>query len=287
MLSYTQLVEQYKLFTNDKSTENETFGAAQINSNLKARLGESDWTFLEKTRTDTTVADQQAYQLPADFDQMRTITVTQGSTVWSLYETPSRQAWDLLNTITYESDIAQYYYIIDDQVLIYPIPSSNGNTITYNYKKKVPKLQNADYTTGTISITSGAKAVTGSGTTFTAAMVGRYLMTTDGFWYEIASYSSATSITLSAAYLGGTVSGGTYTIGELSPLPDAYEMLPIYDSADAYFIRQGNFDKSKFYRERSDELARKMKTEDGAKSSSPRVRHNDGSTINPNLFIRL
>lgn len=287
MLTYTQLTDRYKLFTIDKTTENTTFGQNQINTSIKARLGEDDWIFLEKTGTASTVANQQGYTLPADYGQMRTITVTQGSTVWSLLEAPSRQFWNLLNTITYTSDIANYYYIIGNQVLIYPIPSSNGNTITYNYKKRVPNLNAADYTTGTVAITSGATTVTGSGTTWTSAMIGRSIMTTDGLWYTISAVGGATSLTLATPYMGATISGATYTIGQLSPLPDAYEFLPVYDAASDYFTMKGNFDKAKGMRELADDLAKKMKAEQGAKSVSPRISTDDAGVINPNLFIRL
>ncbi len=288
MLTYTQLLNEYLVFTKDKTAENQTFGATQLNVSIKARLGEEDWIFLEKVRQYPTIASQQGYYLPADYAQMRTVTVTQGTTVWSLLECPSRQAWDMLNTITYTSDIAEYYYIQNNQVLLYPIPSSNGNTITYNYKKKVPKLNIADYTTGTISITSGDETVTGVGTTFTSAMVGRSLMTTDGLWYEIGTFTDATHLELLTPYLGSTVSGGTYTIGQLSPIPDAYEDMPAFDASTFYFTMQGGFEKAKGYRELADDLSNKMKSEQGSKSTSPRIRHaGDTSMLNPNLFIRL
>jgi hypothetical protein len=287
MLSYTQLVDEYKSFTNDKTTENATFGAGQVNSSIKARLGEDDWIFLEKVATADTVASQQSYQLPADFAQMRTVTVAQGSTIWPVAEAPSRQFWDTLNTITFTSDIAQYYYILGNTIKLYPTPSSNGNDITYNYKKRVPQLSAADYETGTVAIDNAGTTVTGSGTTFTAAMVGRSIMTTDGYWYEISGYTSATVLTIITPYLGSTITGATYTIGQLSPLPDAYEELPVYDAVSDYFARQGGFEKEKVFRERADELAKKMKAEQGAKSTSPRIRSGSGDTINPNLYGRL
>jgi hypothetical protein len=69
----------------------------------------------------------------------------------------------------------------------------------------------AYYTTGTVGVSS--TAVTGSGTTFTAAMVGMKigfgskspaLITT---WYVISAYTSSTSITLSSS--AGTIGAGT------------------------------------------------------------------------------
>lgn len=75
-----------------------------------------------------------------------------------------------------------------------------------------------DYSTGTIAIATGTGVVTGTGTTFTAAMVGGYLTPDAGTtYYYVSAYTSGTSITVvdvgSTTYTGGTVAGGTsYTI---------------------------------------------------------------------------
>lgn len=76
-----------------------------------------------------------------------------------------------------------------------------------------------DYSTGTVTVTTGTGAVTGSGTTFTAAMVGGFFTADGGDTYHIVTaYTSATSITIKdigdeANYTGGAVAGGTsYTI---------------------------------------------------------------------------
>ena len=78
-----------------------------------------------------------------------------------------------------------------------------------------------DYTTGTVTVTTGTGAVTGSGTTFTAAMVGKGFKA-DGHstWYRVKSYASPTSIVIeddlddvASAYTGGAISAlSTYTI---------------------------------------------------------------------------
>lgn len=74
-----------------------------------------------------------------------------------------------------------------------------------------------DYVTGTVTVETGTGAVTGSGTTFTAAMVGRgFKATGHTKWYRVKSYASATSIVIeddlddsTSAYTGGAISGGT------------------------------------------------------------------------------
>lgn len=72
------------------------------------------------------------------------------------------------------------------------------------------------YTTGTVTVTTGTGAVTGSGTTFTAAMVGRpFKAAGHTKWYRVLSYASATSIVIendeddqATSYDGGTISAG-------------------------------------------------------------------------------
>jgi len=80
--------------------------------------------------------------------------------------------------------------------------------------------QGTDYTTGSVTIDASGN-VTGSGTTFTSAMVGKSFKATGHTdWYRVKTYTSATAIVieddsddLDSAYTGGAIgSGATYTI---------------------------------------------------------------------------
>ena len=69
------------------------------------------------------------------------------------------------------------------------------------------------YRTGSISLTNGSTAVTGSGTAWILnASVGEAILAPDGKLYEIAAISSDTSITLASPYLGTTQSGQPYVV---------------------------------------------------------------------------
>lgn len=70
------------------------------------------------------------------------------------------------------------------------------------------------YTTGTLSVTNNSQTVTGVGTTWTTAMLGRSILL-GGLWYTISARASDTSITISAPYAGVTLSGVTYTIATI------------------------------------------------------------------------
>lgn len=95
---------------------------------------------------------------------------------------------------------------------------SNDTLLVVDGTNKIQKYRgstNANYTTGTISVTNGDATVTGSGTswdTSTNAEVGEYIELPDGKWYQIASIASDTSLEVEADYLGSTLSGESYTI---------------------------------------------------------------------------
>lgn len=78
-----------------------------------------------------------------------------------------------------------------------------------------------DETTGTVTVDVSTGVVTGNGTSFTSAMVGRgFKANGHSTWYRVKTYSSATSIVIEddkddidSAYTGGAINAGaTYTI---------------------------------------------------------------------------
>jgi hypothetical protein len=84
-----------------------------------------------------------------------------------------------------------------------------------------------DYTTGTVAVATSTGVVTGTGTTFTSAMVGLgFKATGHSTWYRVKTYTSTTSITIeddkddeTSAYTGGAISSGaTYTIEAVSSI---------------------------------------------------------------------
>jgi hypothetical protein len=106
----------------------------------------------------------------------------------------------------------------------------------------------APYETGTVTVTNNSKTVTGSGTTFTSAMVGRKIrIAGENAYYRISSYSSATSITLENVYQGDTASAQTYSIyKDEYRLPadlDVYKVLrQIEDSQSIIDLERTAFD---------------------------------------------
>lgn len=143
-----------------------------------------------------------------------------------------------LNPIDEDLVIDQQYYfkfVVDD---IDGIQNDTDAISTYatNAKQDMSELLDTDllsyarknvdgrnalgtaYVTGTVAVNTSTGVVTGTGTTFTAGMVGGYFSVNGGVTsYLVTAYTSATSITVKdldgVSYTGGTVAGGTaYTI---------------------------------------------------------------------------
>ena len=93
--------------------------------------------------------------------------------------------------------------------------SRDGVIIDCNTSYKV-KIEGANvYSDGTVSINVGADEVVGSSTTFTSAMVGRYILL-GGYWYEITAFTDTTHITIGDAFAGtDNLSGATYVLADI------------------------------------------------------------------------
>jgi hypothetical protein len=251
MKSYTTGRNLYGAWTKNTATANLAFGDQMANDDYRALCALKDWPFLERSRTLSTVASTQFGVLPYDCDQVREISVVpNGSSIRYVPKlSPSQAHWDHLNLTVFNSDIPQWYFVLNGQLGLWPRPSSTGNTITVIQKTRVVDLSVADYTTGNIvSIANGAAAVVGSGTTWTSQMVGRFLRITlsdtantgDGVWYEISAVPSATTMTLVRMYGGASIVAGSaaYTIGQMPLLPEAYQDMPWMYAAGMYWSKE-------------------------------------------------
>lgn len=195
--------------------------------------------------TSLSVGGVQSYRLPSDYSKLKTGTLTIGNLKWTPKEVLSRQEWDELNVFPYYADIPNNFFIYQNKFNLWPIPSTTGNIITFNYQRRIPDLSIADYTTpGTVSVTNGSNTVAGVATSFIATTnsvsESRWIQfaqpTGDNLWYQIASVDSTTGITLYSPYQGITVSGSsTYTIGQMPILLEDFQDMLLWKALSVYF----------------------------------------------------
>ena len=132
--------------------------------------------------------------------------------------------------------IPQFIFPMRDHFELWPIPGASGDTITLVASMLDRDMTIEDFTTTTVTVTNNDATITHVGTSFTAAMVGRWFQTTaDQTWYRIASFTSTSSMELETVFEGTTASGASYTIGESPEIPpELHELLPHGVAADFY-----------------------------------------------------
>lgn len=240
---------------------------ASINDSIRTmcNLQGGKLRFLEATKDMATVADQESYQIPNGFRKLIDLYVYSGTgasssdVIYSPEMIFDPTKWKrILQAKLGGGDVPYFTYVENQKFFIQPIPQTTGNLIRLRGRLQTKDLTIADYTTGTItSLANGATAVVGSGTAWTADMIGRYIKITettaagggDGFWYQIGTYTSATSIGLAKPYEGTTLSGATaaYTIGQCSVIPEAYDVGICYRSAALYWQNNNDLVRAKSY----------------------------------------
>jgi len=193
----------------------------------------------------------QSYPIPATVSKIKNDTITIGQLVYTPAPVQSIQEWTLLNSLPYTSDIPNYFFIYNNEVNFWPIPSSTGNVISFNYKSRTPDLSFADYSTGTLTgIAAGSYVITGSSTSWNTT--GAFPLNTDltmfnlhlqitppsgeGIWYPIQKFTSDTSVTLLKPIQNAPSStASSYTIGQLPLLQEDFHDMLVHGALKVYF----------------------------------------------------
>ncbi len=300
MLSFQNQYELTQDLSSDSSSTNLTMLKKLINLGQR-RLEKKLKIVTEDTRTYTLQTDaisgtsNIAYRLPENYGKFLRAYVKVGSNHYSASLIQSPSLWRKINfTETSTSSFLQFVHIkrgTRDRFEIYPPPSTT-DTLTFDYLAKGADLSVADYATGTITtLANGGTAVTGSGTTWTSAMAGRYFkITNNEQWYKIASFGTTTTLTLASEYQGIAISGGSdnYTIGQMPITPEDTHILPVYFALWKYFLFRKDRTQAREYR-REWLNGIKDAIQDYANEEDSEVLYNDRAVtqrgvINPNYY---
>jgi hypothetical protein len=152
MRTTTSYTNQFTDLTQNTASSNSSRGLTLVNDSL--RYLTQKYFFNEQQYQTLTQAKVQVYTLPFDAKDIINMTVLVGGILWQPLETPNRQFWDALNTIPFYSDFPQFSYRFkSNQIQLFPTPTSSGDPLQINYKRRIPDLSSADYVTGTVSTT--------------------------------------------------------------------------------------------------------------------------------------
>lgn len=290
MRSFTSLKNYYVSLSQLNSTDNATLGGQMINDAHRYLF--QKYYDNERSITINSVTGQQVYTLPFNNFQIKDVTVRIGGLLYTPPEILSRVDWDITNFIQFQSSYPFSYFIYNNQLLIFPIPSADNDPITFNYKIRLPDLSLEDYAIGTVSVNAGSTTVTGSGTSWqvtTGINELRWLNIPfpggDNEWYQVANVADSTHLTLTSAYTGlANVTGATYTLGQIPIIKEDFQDLLVYRPLSIYFNSINKDDSKKQYFQslwdqgisRMDDLEGSKTTDVGLGGSNP--------ILNPNLY---
>ena len=250
--------------------------------------------------TAITTVGVQDYTIPANISKIKNDTINVGQLKYQPTFVQTREEWDLINFLPYTSDIPNYCFIYNGKLSIFPIPSSTGNIITFNYKTRVADLSYSDYSVGTLAtMTVGSTAVTGTSTlwsvypqntdlTFQNLFIKADPSTGgDGIWYQIARFTSATALTLVTPVVNApnVTSSTTYIIGQLPLLSEDFADMLVYGALKVYFssIVKDQVQYNQFNEEYKNRLVM-LQEYAGTKSVNVDL-ETEPQAVNPNLFL--
>lgn len=194
--------------------------------------------------TESTVANQTYYNFRPGFSKLTSLTVNVGTYKPPLKIVESEDEWNALQAIPTTSGWPTHVFPRRDTYGIYPTPQS-VYTMTLTGIWVPLNMTATDYSTGTITLTSGSAAIVGSGTTFTSDMVGQWLAATDshgvpsGNFYRIATFTNTTHITVDRNVIDTTASGLTFVVGQSPEIPEElHEFIPYRVGAAYYGLRR-------------------------------------------------
>lgn len=290
MRSYTQLTTDYGILSLNNSSANIVQGTRLINDAIRILVNK--FYFNESSFTTPSVSGQQFYNLPPQCRKIINVTGTIGSVVWITKDCPDRNYWDFLNTIQFKQDFPMFHFIWNHntQFGVWPTPASSGNTYTVNYQARNIDLSQADYTTGTVTATNASPTLTFAGSVLVGNMANRWIQISapagDNQWYQILSVNTgANTAVLYGNYTGTTVSGASFTIGEMAVLPEDYQDLPLYRALEIYFTSiVPNATNAKLYQGLYERGYEQLNSDYGSKTTGVVLVDEDAPLINPNLF---
>jgi hypothetical protein len=297
MKTFTSYSNDLTRILNNNLSDNISWGMEMVNDSL--RYLTTKYYFNERSYTvpGGTVAQQQFYNLPPQVKNIINCTISIGSVLWQPKVCDSRTYWDALNVITFYQDFPSFFYVFNGKLGIFPIPSSNGNPITINYKTRITDLSMADVAcNANIAITTNTTTVTATGATFLKWMEGQWIKVAhsstdsangDNQWYQIDTVTSSTVLVLKNPYSGATISGATAVIGEVPILPEDYQDLPLYRTGIIYYTtRFPDPVRAQQYQSLWDVGMKALDDEFGSKTTNVVLTDTEAPIINPNMFTR-
>jgi hypothetical protein len=262
-LTWTQKKTKFQRLARDTTPGTLVQGEQDMNTGYHMFNAKFGRYYSRKQQFTDVITGQSIYQTPVDSIRIIGMTVKTGvgTNTYSppIKEIRSEYEWRQIKTVpNYASSWITYYYVLgNDEIEVWPVPSSDiPNGIRYYYQPQDHDLSVDDIVSSKLSpaqtctMVNGESGVTSTGSTFTNQMTGLSFQlsgVTDLTWYEIVDVPDSSTLTLKSAFVGDSASGLSFTIGQLGILPNEYQDVDIHYALGLFFAGKGNMARSQYH----------------------------------------
>lgn len=230
MRTYEQLYTDCKNLSGNDDWESRF--KTLVNETHETVVEMQPWSFMTGETDIATTDDGASYLLPPNVSKVLAVRMDDET-----FEPPTFiddwNEWQRLQSLeSGATDVPEYFTVREGSLLMHPATDTAGNTLKTTVRYRHADMSVDDYTTGTVTtLAADGTAVTGNGTAWTSAMVGRHIRIEkpdgDNRYYPITAVGSTTTLTVGSAWLGSAISGGSasYRIGEMPLIPGPYQSL--------------------------------------------------------------
>jgi len=287
--TFNDLYSEVQEMTGDTNTTTLTYIKKWINQGQRLFNAASKRYFLREEKKANLVASQQYYQLPVDCIRVKNVKVDTTAEPRPVYEVQSEEEWDRMNMYSSTATDPTHFFIRGrNEIGLYPVPSTAYTSgLIISYEKGELSMSQADFTTGTVTVTNGDATITHSAAGFTALMVGRYFQVTDGsegYFYKVASYTDTSTLELENVYQGSSGGAKAFRIGESSQIPDEFHESLIDYALYRYYLSKKDSGSAGEFKALFDSAIERCKENYSAKTSSAIIHSNK---ITNNNFYQI
>jgi hypothetical protein len=238
MITFQDQYESLQRITGDYEAARKAVFKKDLNTGGSLFSNQLGRKFNREYLTADLEATRRYYQFSGDVLRVSDIRILNGSDYYTPILVANEEDWNDLTSTSTTSSLPTHYFIRGfKEVGIYPTPSNNvDNGMEIGFEPQPPNLSQDDFSAGAVTVNVDSVIVTHSASGFTEAMIGRGFEVTDGSdtrWYRIASFQSASQVSLENFYEGISGGGRSFRIGEVMKIPEGY-----YDAPEAYALQR-------------------------------------------------
>ncbi len=263
MITWTEKKAKFQRLARDTTAGTLAQGTQDMNTGYHMFNAKFGRYYSRKQQFTDVIAGQSIYQTPVDSIRIigMTVKTSTGNNSYSppIKEIRSEYEWRLIKTVpNYSTSWITYYYVLgNDEIEVWPVPSSDiTNGIRYYYQPQDFDMSVDDIVSGDLSpvqtctVINGDVTITSSGSTFTEQLVGLWFQltgVTNLTWYQIVAVPTASTLTLKSPFVGFSAANLSFRIAQLSILPQEYQDVDIHYALGLFFSGKGNEGRSQYH----------------------------------------